>query len=369
MGRNRCQLVLSLLLVLMTVSAPVVAYQVGRIEYIHGHVDIIRDGSIIDSREISPGEPVFAMDLIQTGHDGYAEVELSVMGLATIRISENTAYYVEAEPRTGGGTRGRVRVLSGSVGMAVRRLERTSSLDVETRSVVVGVRGTEFDILAAPDESVLVGVRSGQVEVAASGRQARLQSGRAAEIIPDRTPTVRTVPDGDFEVFYSDWREVRLNAFRSGAPTFVVAYVRRFRDTEPAFRDAYQELMRYRDRLRRAVDDAPAGPGVDMRLRSEVSPAIIRMRSILPLFENTVYRLRELERFHRQGIGVTRIDNESSADFFHVFSREERRLMQQLSEVRSVFRDYQRIEQRSFGGLPGGDSPFGGSSILDSMRF
>jgi hypothetical protein len=107
-----------------------------------------------------------------------------------------------------------------------------------------------------------------------------------------------------------------------------------------------------------------------------MSPAIIRMRSVLPLFETTVYRLRELQRFHDQGIGQTQIDNRSSTEFFRAFAMEERELLRKLTEVRTIFRLYGEVDERSFGGLPGGDredgpGPFGtdGGSLLDSMRF
>jgi hypothetical protein len=167
-----------------------------------------------------------------------------------------------------------------------------------------------------------------------------------------------TVADEEFERYYDRWTEIRLQAFRSGATTFVRAYARRYLDSVDSFQDTYDDLVSYRP----ALEDAVGGSqslGDDMLLRREVSPTLIAMRSILPIFENTVYRLGELRRFHDQGIGVTSIDGRSSGRFFQRFARTEGELIAQLAEVRTIFRLYREIEERSFGGLPGDmGSPF-----------
>lgn len=368
---GRSLLVPGLLLgAILLFSPAILAEGIGRIEYIEGDVSLIRDGDILDEFQINPGDPLLEMDVIQTGFDGYAEVLLTVGGRSTVRIQENTAYYIEVEPQTGGGENTRLRLLTGSVEMAVQNISRNSQVNVETRSAVLGVRGTEFDVLTAPDESTLAGVRTGRVEVASGGQRAMVEGGSAAEVQQNRPPQSQTVPDGDFDRFYSLWTEARLQAFRSGAPTFIKAYVRRFNDTEPEFQRAYRELMAHRDRLEREAARTGTSLGGDMRLRTEVSPALIKMRSILPLFENALYRLEELARFHDQGIGETTIDGVRSGDFFTRFSRVEQNLRRQLGEVRTVFRLYRVIEQRSFGGLPeGAGSPFGGGSPINSMGF
>jgi hypothetical protein len=110
--------------------------------------------------------------------------------------------------------------------------------------------------------------------------------------------------------------------------------------------------------LQEALREDDAALGGDMRLRAEMSPAVIRMRSVLPIFENTVYRLRELRRFHRSGVGRTEIGTMSSEEFFRDFAERENILVARLSEVRTMLRMYARLEERSFGGLPSGNSPF-----------
>jgi hypothetical protein len=362
-------MVLAIIWLSTLVPHALAAQELGRIVFLEGDVELLRDGETRDAFSINPGEPLMALDVIQTGFDGYVEVELDVPSAATIRVRENAAYY--AEPVESGGSPGvRVRLLTGRIEMNVAEITRGSFLSVETQTAVLGVRGTEFDVITSPDDAVLFGIREGQVEIEGGGSQARAGAGTVVEIQPNQRPRAENVPVGQLEDYYANWTEIRLQAFRSGAPTFIRAYARRYLDTRETFESAYRELVVFRPRLEAAERDGGGSLGGDMRLRSEISPAIIRMRSIFPLFEMTVYRLRELQRFHDQGIGRTRIGNTDSAEFFREFSEEERILLLRLAEVRTIFRLYGAVEQRSFGGLPSGNSPFGGGeSLLESMQF
>lgn len=371
--RTAAQIVAAVLFVGFAV--PILAQEVGRLSYLEGDVQLLRDGELREGSDVAIGESILNLDVIQTGFDGYVEVELTAPSSVTVRVQENAAYYVD-EAGSGSQSAVTVRLLTGRLEMAVSELSRDSSLSVETQTATLGVRGTEFDVLIAPDEGTLFGIQEGQVEVAAGGRRVGAEGGTAVEVLPDRRPRAETVPGGDFEAYYSNWTEIRLRAFRSGAPTFIRAYARRYLDTRDTFDTAYRDLVALRPGLEDAVNQGQSSLGADMRIRSEMSPAIIRMRSILPLFETTVYRLRELQRFHDQGIGRTQIDERSSTDFFRAFAREEGELLRRLAEVRTIFRLYREIDERSFGGLPSGsrdenDSPFDSDdgSLLDSMRF
>jgi hypothetical protein len=351
-------------MLLFLVPLFVFSQDLGRITYLEGEVQLIRDGQLRDSRNLTMGTPIIEMDVIQTGDDGYAEIELAQPTGATVRIRENTAYYVEVEREGGDSTTTRLKVLSGTVEVAVQRMSRGSRLDVETRAAVFGVRGTQFDVITAPDESSLLGVREGRVSVAAGRQEQTADAGQAVQSVPDRQLRQETVPGGDFEAYYRQWEELRMEVFRSGASTFNQAYIRRYLDTVDTFQRAYEDLVRHRPALEEAAR-REGSTGSDIRLRQEVSPAVISMRSILPLFENTVYRLRELRRYHNEGIGRTDVGPISSQEFYSDFAPEEARLAARLSEVRTIFSLYGQIERRSFGGLPGGGSPFGGAPPTD----
>lgn len=343
--------------------------EVGRLVYFEGDVELIRDGALRDAGALAAGTAMREFDVLQTGFDGYAEVELAAPAASLVRLRENAAYYVEQSGNQGNLTT-TLRLLNGRVDMAVEELRSGSRLQVNTGQAVLGVRGTEFDVLTAPDDSVLFGIRVGRVDVAAGGRQISAGAGTAVEAAAGETLTRETVGASDFDRYYENWTRTRLQAFRSGAATFIRAYVRRYEDTRPDFDEAYEQLMTVRPELEAAAQ-GQSSLGEDMQLRAAASPMVIRMRSILPLFESTVYRLRELDRFHAQGLGRTRVGSQDSTDFFRAFSMQEGDLLRRLTEVRTVFALYRTLEERSFGGFPGGedDGPFGGGSLLDSMRF
>ena len=357
-------------ILVLAAGLPLAAQQVGRIVYLEGDVQLLRDGESRGGFAIAEGEPLLEMDILQTGFDGYVEVELSVPSQTTVRVRENSAYYIEIEGAAAGQT-SRLRLLNGRVEMAVSQISRGSGLVVDTQTAVLGVRGTEFDVILAPDEATLFGIREGEVAIRSAGEDLVASAGTAVESFADRRPRTQEIPPAELPQYYAQWTETRLQAFRSGAQTFVRAYALRYQDTVGAFRDAYRDLMNYRQDLEQAVTNDSGTLGSDMRLRAEISPALIRMRSILPVFETTVYRLRELRRFHDQGLGRTTIGDQSSTVFFRQFAEAEPELLTQLSAVRGVFRLYRQVEERSFGGLPGDeDGPFSsGESLLDSMRF
>ncbi len=347
------------------------AQEIGRIAYLEGEVEIVRDGSIRSGFDVAIGEPLREFDLIQTGSEGFVEIELDLPAGSVVRILENSAYYLEVATDNGGNETARLKLLTGTLEVAVNNVSRRSRLDVETRNAVFGVRGTEFDVLTTPDESVLLGVREGNVAAASQDSSLVVSAGSAAQRTEGGALREERVPNGDFEGYYDRWTAQRLEVFRAGASVFVQAYVRRYLESVDAFRAAHRELQAFRSRLENAAEQGGASLGSDMLLRQEISPAIIRMRSILPLFENTVYRLRELDRFHAQGIGVTTIDGETSRTFFEGFAMQEGDLLRNLGEVRYLFRLYGQIEERSFGGLPGGESPFETNStdFLNKMQF
>jgi hypothetical protein len=346
------------------------AQEVGRIAYLEGRVEIVRDGTIRSGFDVSIGDSLRELDLIQTGGDGYVEIELVDPAGSVVRVFEDSAYYLEVTADTAGNEVARLKLLTGTLEVAVNNVSRRSRLDVETRGAVFGVRGTEFDVLTAPDESVLLGVREGTVAAGTQGSSVTVSAGSAAERTEGGSFRQQQVPNGDFEGYYDRWTAQRLEVFRAGAPVFVRAYAGRYLDSIDSFRAAHRELQAFRPRLENAARSG-SSLGSDMLLRQEISPAIIRMRSILPIFENTVYRLRELSRFHAQGIGVTSIGSGTSRAFFERFAMQEGDLLRDLGEVRYLFRLYGQIEERSFGGLPGGESPFGtsGTDFLDSMQF
>ncbi|MFW6223961.1 MAG: FecR domain-containing protein, partial [Spirochaetota bacterium] len=282
----------------------------------------------------------------------------------TVVVSEDTALYVQ--PRTGRGrTETSFQLLRGDLDFIVERLVGDESVSVDTGTVVLGVRGTEFQVRTSPDDSVAVGVTEGRVAVEREQEEVVADAGVAVESVNRGRLSARRVDPEDMPEFLAGWQEARMEAFRAGADTFITAYGRRYLDEYPRFLDAYRALAPYAEDMRDAAGDTGMrGRGERFRLRAEVGGPAVQVRSILPLFENTFYRLEELSRYHAEGLGRTRINNRlSSTEFFNTFDSRKATTERRLAEARYLLELYRELEQGTMGGLPSGESPFGSGGI------
>lgn len=353
--------VAAIALILITLGAgAVLAQEFGRIVYIEGTVDLFQEG---EEAYADIGTSIYAGDLIRTGLNGYVELEINT-GPTTVVVSEDTALYVK--PQTGRGrTQTSFQLLRGDLDFVVNRLVGDESVSVDTGTVVLGVRGTEFQVRTSPDDSVAVGVTEGRVAVDREQEQVIADAGTAVESVNRGRLNSREVPPEDMPEFLAGWQQARMEAFRAGAETFITAYGRRYLDQYPRFMDAYRALAPYEEEMREtAGDTGMRGRGDRFRLRAEVSGPAVQVRSILPLFENTFYRLEELARYHAEGLGRTGINNRlSSAEFFRTFNSRTATTERQLAEARYLLELYRELEQGTMGGLPSGESPFGSGGI------
>lgn len=357
-------------MMLCCLAAATWAEDLGRFVYVEGQIELLREGRYLPSGSIRIGSPVASFDTIQTDRTGFAELDLVTPGGGTIgiKVGADTAYYVEPQ-RGSQGAITSVQLLRGSVSARVQRMSGTDQVRVQTGTAALGVRGTDFDAFIMPDGSVLFGVTSGEVVVTdARGTAITAGAGTAVEALPNQETRAIPFDPTAAEVFYRQWAELRLGVFRAGAATIVPVYTERLAQTTPLFQRAFSELSAFRPRLTEALRGS-SNLGQDMRLRAEISPAIIRMRGILPIYEQTAYRMIDFAQLHQEGIGPPQVGGRPAAAYYRDFEANLTAMLAQLAEVRHILRLYGQLEERSFGGLPGGLSPLSGPSLLDSRPF
>ena len=324
------------------------AQALGQVAFVDGYVDVHRDGEILDWRKVDIGLEIEDYDLVETGEDGRADIELTTPSSrgVTVHVAENSAFYfdvgtVRRKQQT------RFEMLAGSLGLKVQRLSGDGEVVVKTPTMTLGVRGTEFDVTAAPEGSFLVTCVEGLVEcVDESGTERRAQAGQVVEKTDSSFRSIR-VPVSELERFRDAWAIEREEIFRAGAPTFVSFYARQFVSYLPQFQEAYNELRSHLSIFQEWGGARRSGVATSMGSlllqRKEVGPAVIGMRGLLPLFESIYYRLKVLDRFHRQGIGTTQIDRRlSSTQFFSDFNEAVPVLNRRMAEVRYYFKLYAR---------------------------
>lgn len=357
--------ILTVTLILLVLAGGVaLAQEFGRVVYLEGSVTLFQEG---EERYVDIGTDIFAGDLIRTGFDGYVELEVET-GPTTVIVTEDTALYVERSV-AGGRTQTSFQLLRGDLDFVVNRLVGNDSVSVRSGSVVAGVRGTEFAVRTSPDDSVAVGVTEGRVAVQREQEQVLADAGVAVQSVSRGSLEREEVAPEEMAEFLDGWEEARMQAFRSGAATFITAYGRRYLDQHPRFLDAYRALAPYEEELRRVAGErGMRGRGERFRLRAEVSGPAVQVRSILPVFENTFYRLDELSGYHAEGLGRTRItDRLGSEEFFRTFNRRRDRTEVQLAEARYLLQLYAELEEGTMGGLPSGESPFGSGGIRPDL--
>ncbi len=367
MNKNlfRVFLTISLFLVSAVLFA---AEPLGRIAYIEGIVDLQRDGEIIELWESDIGMDIYNYDFIETGYDGFIEIEVishKVRG-TTIKVDNDTAFYFDSA-KMGGESKTNINMMSGSLAFKVQKLTGNEELNVRTESVAMGVRGTEFNIQRAPEGSILVTCVEGKVSCKDDRSNERYSM--PGSVVEKRSGSSLSRVDidvGDENLYGMYWMNKREEIFRSGAETFVKGYSAQYNNYLPRFLEAYDNLLAVKSQLETYGIEENQGSGAFsstmIKVKADTSDEMMMMRSILPLFEHSFYAVLVLEEYYKQGIGKTVIDkNYTSEDFFKDFARRKLEIKKKLADVRYCIKLYINISRAS---VPGElDSP----SFFDDM--
>ncbi len=350
------------ILLLFLVLLPVFSEEVqGEIVYIEGSVDIFRDGSKMDWRAVDIGTYLEQYDMVETGKDGFVEIVLSQAGGgATVTVEPETSFYFDVE-EVEGPQKTEFAVMAGSMAFKVKKLSGNEAFQVRTESVAMGVRGTEFKVSIAPEGSVLCTTREGAVECKTDDNaRAIAKPGQVVQKITEKRIGTTQVSVAQLDEYQSSWIKEREEVFKRGAHTFIKGYGLQYLKVRPRFMQAYAELIRVEPQLRK-VENATAGStGQLFKMKGEVSPAVVKMRSILPMFEHVFFRLQVLSDYHAMGYGQGMISgNTSSSEFFSDFNSMELGMKRRLSQTYYLLRLFQRLHELTGGGPSIMDSPFG----------
>ena len=339
----------------------------GSLVYIEGYVDLYRDGELLDWELVDIGFGIEEFDLIETGSDGIVEIEINLPSgsKTSLSVSSGTAFYFEMEEKSGKNQTS-FQMLSGTISFKVQKLAGNDTMNVHTESAVMGVRGTNFEIVSSSEGGILVLCDEGAVSCKDNqGREQYSKPGSVVEKVPDKRLSAFSVSAEDLGLYRDYWVSARDEVFKSGASVFIQGYAKQFLIFEPKFSAAFSELMEVKTTLERYGKSSDAGnPGTLFQAKAAVSPAVVKMRAVLPLFEMVFYRLKELEGYHEEGLGIGTIEKKlSSAQFFSDFSAEKDHISRQMAEVRYLFKLYNNLHKATGGGPSILDTPFGGSGV------
>jgi hypothetical protein len=334
-----------LLGILLAVS-PTVFADIGEIVYLAGAVELTRNGEILDEYDLDIGEAVENFDHFRTGEDGEIIISLDSPKSpeSEISISPNTIFTVEIESFEQ-REKTTLGLFAGAVGLKVKKLKGNQDFQVNSETVSMGVRGTDFSIQTSPAGDVLVSCESGSVACydEDEGREYLAEPGQVVEKRAQELFRQIPVAVSNLEDFKREWIAERISAFKANALKAVIYYARRYVVYFDAFNQEYASLMAKRDILERWAEEnreGTIGSRIQiMRDLKEINEHVFNIRVLLFLFERYYFRLLELESYFREGYGAGQIEpGLTAAAFFARFNREKGELAEKMAKVRFIMK-------------------------------
>ncbi|MFP4509517.1 MAG: FecR domain-containing protein, partial [Spirochaetaceae bacterium] len=289
---SRCVAMVLMLHVAVSLSAQVV----GNLDYFDGEVRISRGNQVFDAWDLGFGEPLSEGEVVETGATGTADFVFVDSVGASMLIQANSAYTVSLRDNGAGGgeTEAGVDLLFGRVRVVADGLRENRSLNVRSGAVVAGVRGTEFDVMTAPDGAVIVGTRSGSVATRTDRGEQVAEPGTVVEVLSSGVMSSVNVPVERMDDYFEVWLDLRTQAFSSNPVLFVQPYLERFDRQYPTLETAAEGLLPFRERLEESVFRPELRASDAVNLRTQAAVSVLSTRSSLGQFEETYFTLVQL---------------------------------------------------------------------------
>ena len=281
--------------------------KVGGIDYAEGGVSIERNGKSIASPNI--GEPIFSGDLIRTQGDGMLVIALDrITGLqGNVTVKAGSSVYIALdelrnEPRT------RIQILTGAIGSKVSKLAGSPTVTVATSSVVMTVRGTEYEVVvsinaddASPSaqQATLVACAESEVSVRDGQDEVEVPAGKALEKRPGERFHLIPVAVSSIKAFGERWIADEISAFRADAPRALADYANRYAELSARFAAAYEPFQKSQTPKKWADEDqagtkiVPLDPEA-LREDKEIAGYLFNIKKVLFVFERVYYRVDEI---------------------------------------------------------------------------
>ncbi len=316
--------------------------KIGELVFFTGSVAIHRKGAVIQGKDIEIGDVVHPYDILLTGPKSKAEIDIAsgASGGATVKLSENTAFYFDSRELDAGGRKTTLQLLSGSIALKVEKLSG-GSFTVGTDTAILGVRGTTFVVDTVPDGAMLVSCVEGAVAVRDSA--SREEIAQPGTVITENGGTLakESVPAASLGSFRMDWRTDAYAAFGNKALSFTSTYAAALDKALPDFYSAYTRLQSQEEILAlwRAARSEGRAPRFTDYIAEKKAVAGVLFDCLAQLFkvERLQYRLIELHALHASGIGSgTLKDGRKSGAYFKSFETSSDRLVPAMADVREA---------------------------------
>lgn len=288
---------LSLLIFVIAAASGWADEAVATIEYSEGAMRLARGGNPVAKPGI--GDDVFDGDLISTGPGSTVTLRLEkATGMSgTLKLAPKSSFYFNIDSIKG-ERRSEAELISGQIGLKLKRIGGAPSFNVTTDSAVCAVRGTEFDVLASPGGAILVACAEGEVAVTSEGQASSAVPGQAVEKREGAKLARRALAASDYEAFKRKWIEDESAAFARDAPKAARRIAARYLDLAERLSSLHERIAASGAVKAWIEEERKGGAAIsdaelDRRL-AEAAPLIAESRGILGSMERIAARVSEL---------------------------------------------------------------------------
>ena len=341
----------------------------GELIYFEGDIEIQRNNEIFETDDIDIGFEIEEFDLITTSSDGYAElkVDSSVSDMILMKIEADSSLYFQVKKETEKKNFD-LKMLSGNIFLRVNKLLGRNSMNISSRSAVMGIRGTDLYIKTAPEGSLLVACPVGSVSCkSATGGELFAGGGKAVEMLRGQPIKTKLVSNDLLESYMDEWSTEREKVFRSMSFSVIKPVAIQYQELNKRFDEAYSELKKHRTVFKKYTDGSVNFPNsVVMKDKIQVSPSVIKMRSCFYLFEQQFYRVKELKRYYDEDPVKGKIRKKYSiADFMKDYRKEYRDNIKKMAFARGAFKAFSAMQGEGPGTGSLMDDIFSGNPLLE----
>lgn len=291
-------LAVALCMAIQAFAAPAVPF--GSVDYVEGNAIIVRSGKSLGEANI--GDNILPDDMIKTASDGLVIIALdkSTGMRGTLTIKQKSVAYIRLAPGDS-GPRSTIDLIAGQIGSKLAKISGSPSLQVQTDSVVMGVRGTAFTMASSVNGSILVVCTEGAVACTDGGDPISVAAGKAVEKKASERLRLVPIAVSSPEQFEKNWIADEIEAFRSNAVRALGDFEKRYTEQLVRFNEAFAPLQKSETLSKWIREDSaglvppPNDPTV-LKEKKAISGDILSTRKVLFIFERIYYRIMQLDQ-------------------------------------------------------------------------
>lgn len=271
----------------------------GLVDYAEGSAQLVRSGKSIG--ELNIGDEILPDDMIKTANDGLVVIAMdkSTGMRGSLTIKPKSVAYIRLTPDAV-SPKTTIELISGQVGSKLNKIAGSPSLQVQSDSITMGVRGTEFLIGMSINDSALVICTDGVVFCSDGKDSIDIPAGNAAEKKAGQKFRLIPVAISGASQFEKNWFTGEVEAFKGNALRALVDFERRYNDQYARFEKAFLPLQKSEVLSKWIKEDTAglkplSGDATVLKEKKAIIKDILETRKVLFIFERLYYRLIEIE--------------------------------------------------------------------------